>query len=218
MSIHVEGLVLRATTRPLGPIDIVVHAGERVLVAGRSGSGKSLLLQTLAGVRPGVVVAGRAVVDRPCGVVFARDGLELDRTVFDNVVVGHDRDVVGRHALDLLARLGLDGLEGRSPATLSGGQRRRVAVARALVRAPTTLLLDDPTAGLDPETAREVWRVIVSAAPDAAILIASPDVDVVAPLTQRAVWLDDDGSSRTLATTALPAPFAPRPLPAVVAA
>lgn len=217
MSIAVEGLVLQAGDRRLGPVDVTVAAGERVLVTGRSGSGKSLLLQALAGVRPRVVVGGRARVDRPCGVVFARDGLELDRSVLDNVVVGDDSDAARVRARLLLARLGLAGLEARTPATLSGGQRRRVTVARALVRAPATLLLDDPTAGLDPGTAREVWAAIVELAADAAMLIASPDVDVIAPLTTRAVWLGLDGTARTVSPSALPAPFSPRPLPVVLA-
>ena len=217
MSIAVEGLVLQAGARRLGPVDVVVAAGERVLVAGRSGSGKSLLLQALAGVRPRVVIGGRACIDRPYGVVFARDGLELDRSVIDNVVVGDDNDATRQRARRLLERLGLVGLEARPPATLSGGQRRRVTVARALVREPATLLLDDPTAGLDPTTAREVWGVIVEEAGDAAMLIASSDLDVIAPLTSRALWLDLDGTAQTVSPAALPAPFAPRPLPAVLA-
>jgi putative hydroxymethylpyrimidine transport system ATP-binding protein len=217
VSVVVEGLVLAAGERRLGPIDVVVVAGERVLVAGRSGSGKSLLLQALAGVRPRAVLAGRAVVDRPLGVVFARDGLELDRRVVDNVVVGDDTNATRGRALVLLERLGLGGLEARTPATLSGGQRRRVSVARALARAPATLLLDDPTAGLDPATAREVWRVIVELAGDAAVLVAAPDVDVLGPLTDRALWLGPDGATRSLSSSTLPPPFSSRPLPAVVA-
>lgn len=215
MSVVVEGLALDTGDRRLGPIDIVVAAGERVLVAGRSGSGKSLLLLALAGVRPRAVLAGRAVVARPLGVVFARDGLELDRSVVDNVIVGDDSEATLQRAIRLLDRLGLGGLEGRTPATLSGGQRRRVSVARALARAPAMLLLDDPTAGLDPATAREVWRVIVEFAGEAAVLVASPDVDVLGPLTDRALWLGPDGTA-SLSPSSLPPPFAPRPLPVVL--
>jgi ABC-type multidrug transport system ATPase subunit len=217
VSIDVEGLVLDLGRRRLGPVDVVVAAGERVLVTGRSGSGKSLLLQVLAGVRPRVVMGGRARVGRPCGVVFARDGLELERSVLDNVVVGDDNDTTRQRARRLIERLGLGGLGERTPATLSGGQRRRVTLARALVRAPATLLLDEPTAGLDPGTAREVWSVIVEEAGDAAMLIASSDLDVIAPMTSRALWLDLNGTAQIVSPAALPAPFTPRPLPAVLA-
>lgn len=219
MSLLLKGLTLATDGFRAGPINLTVERGQRVLVTGRSGCGKSLLIQTLAGVRPCAVVAGQARVERPCGVVFARDGLEFDRNVIDNVIFddGSGHDDARPQALAVLARLGLDGLASRLPSTLSGGQRRRVAIARALLRAPATLLLDDPTAGLDPETAGEVLQLIVDLAPEAAVLIASPDVDVVAPLVERALWLGADGAVATMPVTALPPPFAPRPLPAVVA-
>lgn len=223
MSLRLEGLVLRARRQrgdlvDLGPFDLEVAAGERILVVGPSGSGKSLLLATLAGLRPAVVVAGRAVVDRPLGLVSPRDGLLAELSVLDNVAVSNGRQEGSRAAAAaVLSALGLEAVADRAPVALSGGQRRRVALARALVGSPRVLLLDDPTAGLDPATAREVLEVIPRFAPDAAILLASPDVDVVGPGTARALWLGDR-VPRVIATTSLPAPYGPRPLPAMEAA
>jgi ABC-type methionine transport system ATPase subunit len=84
-----------------------------------------------------------------------------------------------------------------------------VGVARALVVAPRVLLLDDPTAGLDPATARSLLATVRAVAPDAAILLATQDVDVVLPLAQRAVLLGTNGDGCARDVRDLPAPFAP---------
>jgi energy-coupling factor transporter ATP-binding protein EcfA2 len=232
MSLRVLDLVVGDRRRRLGPVSLQLRPGERVLVTGRSGSGKSLLIETLAGVRPHLVQNGHASLFRPCGVVFGENGLELDRTVLDNVLVHpapapHPSPTTStthssprareERARELLERCGLTGCAQRLPGTLSGGQRRRVAVARALLDPPATLLLDDPTAGLDPQTAHELLTTILDQAPTASILVASSDVDVVAPFVDRALWLDATGTATVMALEALPAAFRPRPLPTVVA-
>jgi ABC-type polar amino acid transport system ATPase subunit len=224
---HVGELSLRSSAGAdefdIGPVDVTIAPGERVLLLGPSGSGKSLLLASLAGLRRRAIVAGTACVDRPLGSVSARDGLLLDRTALDNVVTAavaariHRDDAVSR-SLDVLQRLGVADCAQRLPSLLSGGQRRRIALARALVVAPAALLLDDPTAGLDPDTAAEVLDVAATLAPNAAVLVACQDPDVVGPWASRAILLstvsDGDVVAAVMPVSRLPPPFGPRPFPA----
>jgi molybdate transport system ATP-binding protein len=149
-------------------LDAAWTAGDGVAVLfGPSGAGKTLTLQCLAGlVRPDtgrIVVDGRVLFDtvagidlapqaRRVGYVFQGYALFPHLTVFDNVAFGlRDRPRVVRRdrARDVIARLGLAGLERRYPRELSGGQRQRVALGRALAIDPAILLLDEPLSALD---------------------------------------------------------------------
>ena len=230
VGLSIVGLIVRAQhpgggATDIGPIDVDIAPGERVVVVGPSGCGKSLLLAALAGLRPRAVVGGSASVARPLGLVGARDGLEVDRTVLENVVVaavaaGLDQPV--ERARAILGELGLGGVgpddrQHRLPTSLSGGQRRRVALARALVIEPRTLLLDDPTAGLDPDTAAEALDAIARLTPGAAVLVSCQDTDIVGPWAPRALLLSPNDTGVTALLTsvsALPPPWALRPFSA----
>jgi phospholipid/cholesterol/gamma-HCH transport system ATP-binding protein len=214
--IEARGLVLRGRSGVVvGPVDLTVEDGARIALVGPSLSGKSLLLLALAGLVPRCIVAGSARVDARVAMVFANDALDDGRTTLGNVVdaaaaAGIDSPVAA--ATRWLGELGLGPAEqARTPATLSGGQRKRVGIARALVVRPRTLLLDDPTAGLDPETAAQflVHTFAVIADVGAAALVATQDVDTVLPHFARTLWLQ--GSvAQVLSTSSVPAPFAPR--------
>jgi ABC-type multidrug transport system ATPase subunit len=219
--LDVDGLVLAIAPVParrtLGPVSFQLGAGDVVGVVGPSGAGKSLLLATLAGLAPRAIVRGRATVERPIAMSFAHDALDDGDSALDNVVVAaRAAGVVDpiRAARSLLARLGVpvDALE-RRPRMLSGGQRKRLGIARALVVRPRVLLLDDPTAGLDPQTADEVLAVIAGCSVDAAVLVATQEPDVVLPRTTRTLLLRPalaHVAVELVATGALPEPYAPR--------
>ncbi len=148
--------------RALDGVDLTVAPGELVAVVGPSGCGKSTLLRLVAGLEQGegtiridgVDVAAMARGDRPVAMVFQADTLFPELTVHDNVAFGlRARRRDGRDAAEVvevaLLRLGILGLADRFPDELSGGQRRRVALARAIVLQPAVLLLDEPLSGLD---------------------------------------------------------------------
>ncbi|MEM1206833.1 MAG: ATP-binding cassette domain-containing protein [Acidobacteriota bacterium] len=162
--------------------DWTVARGERVALFGPSGCGKSTLLDLVAGVR--VPEAGRLVVEgrdvaslgvverrahriRHMGFVFQDFPLVDYLDVLDNVLLPYrlnleldlDADARGR-ALELLERLGVGGKSRRAPERLSQGERQRVAIARALVTRPSLVLADEPTAGLDPDTALSVVELL----------------------------------------------------------
>src|SRR5262249_59149267 len=96
-----------------------------------------------------------------------------------------------RRAFELLARLGLDGLESQRADALSGGQRQRVGIARALMQQPRILLVDEPTASLDPRTARQIMRLITEIATERrlAAVIHLHDVPLARRFAPRIVGL-----------------------------
>ncbi len=176
--IRAEAVVVSAGGFTLGPLDLEVGDGEYVAVVGRSGAGKSVLLETIAGLR-GVAagrltIAGREVTSLPperrgVGLVGQDALLFPHLDIAGNIAFGGEvrRDRGLRRFLPwsrrrrdsaavraLAEALGIDQSLTRKPQTLSGGERQRVALARALAVQPHALLLDEPLSALD-QRARE---------------------------------------------------------------
>jgi putative ABC transport system ATP-binding protein len=164
-------------------IDLSVDAGEVVLLLGPSGSGKTTLLSMVGGLlRPtsgSVRIAGRALAGDPSelarmrlgtiGFVFQTFNLLPGFSAIENValplrVMGVPGRIAKRRAGELMEALGLGGRVSASPRTLSGGEKQRVSLARALVADPLVLLADEPTASLDTRTGREAMEVLSSSA------------------------------------------------------
>jgi len=144
-------------------LDLVVAPGEFCAVVGPTGCGKSTTLTLVAGLeRPSVGevrVGDRRVtgIDPQVGFVFQNDAVLPWKTVLDNVSAGPRwRGVAKRAAIeqarDWLRRVGLGGFEDRYPHQLSGGMRKRVALAQSLINEPRVLLMDEPFSALDVQT------------------------------------------------------------------
>ncbi len=147
----------------LDAVSLAVSAGEVVAVFGPSGSGKSTLLRAVAGLVE--VESGRVVIDgvdvtgvpthrRRVGMVFQDEQLFPHRDVAGNVAFGLEMAGVERREREsrveeLLSAVGLDGFGDRDVSTLSGGEAKRVALARSLAPRPAVLLADEPLTGLD---------------------------------------------------------------------
>jgi phospholipid/cholesterol/gamma-HCH transport system ATP-binding protein len=171
-----------AFDRPiLNGVSFDLNPGETKVILGGSGSGKTTVLRLILGLlKPdsgSIVVAGTNVADlseeelRPVrlrvGMVFQEGALFDSLTVGDNVGFQlveegtEDEDRIEARVREMLGFVGLDPFYDRMPSELSGGQRRRVAVGRALAARPEIMLYDEPTTGLDPITATTITDLIV---------------------------------------------------------
>jgi phosphonate transport system ATP-binding protein len=228
--LRIDGLekVYATGKRALGGIDLAIDHPQLVAVIGSSGAGKSTLIRCINRlVEP---TAGRILLNGEDVVALDRKGLRAARrrigmifqeynlverlTVMQNVLSGRlgyvgffaslryrfpPEDIRGAFAL--LDRVGLDGYHNRRADALSGGQRQRVGIARALMQRPDLLLLDEPTASLDPKTARQIMRLVkelVSERQTPAIInihdvaLAKAFADRIVGLKDGVVAFDDD--------------------------
>lgn len=191
--------VLLGRVRALHEVSLRIHPGERVALVGANGSGKSSLLRLLNGLLSPSEGVARVPPTHTQAMLFQRPFL-LRTSVCNNVALGlwlagtPWRDAQAR-ALLALQRTGLADLAQRRGRELSGGQQQRLALARAWARQPQVLLLDEPTASLDPHAKREVEALIAEfAAPASArpmtLVFASHNLGQVKRLASRVVYLE----------------------------
>ncbi|MCV2877259.1 ATP-binding cassette domain-containing protein [Sedimentimonas flavescens] len=168
LELHDLSLTAPGAAAPLfAPLSLRIAPGEIACLTGPSGVGKSSLIAGIAGQLPrGFVLSGQVRLNgrdllalpperRGVGVIFQQALLFPHLSVGDNLAFGLSPEFRGRTARraavsEALERAGLPGYGARDPATLSGGQRARVALMRALLAQPGALLLDEPFAALDP--------------------------------------------------------------------
>ncbi|NIH83119.1 ABC transporter ATP-binding protein [Amycolatopsis granulosa] len=202
---RVRGLTKRFGARTvLSDVDLGIGRGEFVALLGRSGSGKSTLLRILAGLDAGI--EGEVRVAGTVSVAFQQPRLLPWRRVWRNVVLGlpgrgRDRDLAGR----ALAEVRLAGHAAAWPRTLSGGEAQRVSLARALVREPGLLLLDEPFGALDALTRLAMHRLVEDLWTEhrPGVLLVTHDVDEALLLADRVLVL---GEGRIVAEHVLDRP------------
>ena len=188
-------------------VDLHVPRGCLYGLVGPGASGKTVTLKVIAGLlRPSggtVVVSGADVLAlggvalaehrKGIGMVFQNNALFDHMTVFDNVafplrrLLRLDEAEIEQRVLERLQRVGLGAFADRLPAGLSGGQKRRVGIARATVTAPPLVLYDEPAAGLDPVTSQRIFELLRAEqrrARSTAIMVSS-DIDRLLTVTDR---------------------------------
>lgn len=219
MSITVENLTYTYSkgmpneTRALEDVSFRLEPGEFAAIIGHTGSGKSTLVQQLNGLlRPdsGKITVGEVCITDPStkmtkvrrkvGLVFQYPEYQLfEETVAKDVAfgpkqVGMTGEELERVVADSIRLTGLDyeEVKERSPFELSGGQKRRVAIAGVLAMKPEILILDEPTAGLDPSAHRDVLNLIrrIHGQEDMTILLVSHNMGDIAELADRVLVMN----------------------------
>ncbi|HEY5792557.1 MAG TPA: ABC transporter ATP-binding protein [Chthoniobacterales bacterium] len=179
--IQVRNLVQRIGAQEiLKGLSLEIYAGETLVLLGKSGGGKSVFLRHLIGlmkpVSGEILFEGRNIeslseralepVRRKIGMVFQDGALFDSMTVFDNVAFplrerGEKNEArIREKVVETLSRVNMNGHESKMPVNLSGGMRKRVSLARAIISPPDVILYDEPTAGLDPIVSDSINRLI----------------------------------------------------------
>ena len=200
----------------LSGVDLVVHEGETLSIVGPSGTGKSVLLKTTIGLitpdRGEVFIDGQAVYTREPGIleairrkvryVFQYAALFDSMNVFENVAMGLPEGaekILGRHEVlrRVCASLEMVNLEPhlilrKLPSELSGGMRKRVGLARAIVAEPHIILYDEPVTGLDPVNAATVNGLIIAIAQKTKVtsIVVTHDIEGALEMSDRIALLD----------------------------
>jgi cobalt/nickel transport system ATP-binding protein len=200
----------------LNGVSLTIRPGERVAILGANGSGKSTLLKILDGLyfpaqgsitAFGLPLTERALRDdafnfafrRAVGLVFQDSDVQLfspsvwDEVAFAPLQLGLSRAEVSARVEAALGALRIEKLRERAPHRLSGGEKKRVAIASVLSLDPSVWLLDEPTAGLDPRS--QAWLVdflVGQSRGGKTIIAATHDLDIVETIADRVCLLDED--------------------------
>ncbi len=204
--IELKGVHKTFTEPVLRGVDIQIPKGCLYGLIGPAASGKSVLVKHIVGlIRPD---KGRVIIDghdlasmselelqefrKRFGIAFQNNALFDHLTVAENIAFPLRRlykemteDQIRERVADRLKAVSLQGFEDRSPPSLSGGQKRRVGVARATVASPPILLYDEPAAGLDPVTSQKIFDLLKAEQGNATVVMVSSDVDRLLTVTDR---------------------------------
>jgi len=169
------------TKQVLQGVNLDIYDGETITIMGSSGEGKTVLLKNIIGLmkpdRGSIIVDGTDItkvdnrtlrnVQKKFGYLFQGSALFDSMNVFENVAFGLRHQNLSYEDLTkkvklYLSYVGLEGIENMYPSELSGGMKKRVALARAVAYNPQYILYDEPTTGLDPQTAETITDLIIS--------------------------------------------------------
>lgn len=185
-------------------VSLDFNPGEKAALVGPNGAGKTTLLLHLNGILRGqgeVVVAGQVLDERTVKAIRARVGLVFQSpddqlfssTVYDDVAYGLiyqglDKALIEERVAQALDAVGMPGSQARSPYHLSLGEKKRVALATVLCMRPEVLVLDEPTAGLDPRGRRGILNLLAGL--NQTLIVATHDLDMVREIFPRVIIMD----------------------------
>ncbi|MCF8088576.1 MAG: ATP-binding cassette domain-containing protein [Desulfotignum sp.] len=201
-------------TPGLQDFSLDIHEGEKTAIVGENGAGKSTLLACLCGLRQGgedLFFKGTRVTKKQHKALWRRVGLVFqdcadqlfcasvkEEMMFGLRRLGLSSDQCRHRAADALARVGLSGFENRVPLHLSGGERKRLALGCVLAMDPDLLILDEPTAGLDPRGEEQLMAILDTF--DKTLLLVSHDLFFIEKLTHRTLVMHQGRIIRDLPT------------------
>lgn len=194
----------------LDDVSFKIEGGEFVSIVGTSGAGKTTLIHALIGAEN--IDEGKINVDhyeitslsssrvqeyrRRIGIIFQDYKLLAKKTVFENVafaleVAGYSKKFINKRTTDVLKLVGLEEQRNHFPRQLSGGEKQRTAIARALVHAPEMLIADEPTGNLDPENAIALAKLFLKInSHGTTVILATHNKDIVNTIKKRVVTLE----------------------------
>lgn len=198
-------------TPALRGINMKVERGERVAVIGPNGAGKSTLFLHLNGIlKPAageVIINGERVdyskdelikIRQKVGIVFQNPDDQLfsptvrEDVAFGPMNLGLPEDEIEERVAESLEKVGMSGYENRAPHHLSGGEKKRVAIAGILAMKPEIMVLDEPTTGLDPGTADGIIRILLELSREGiTVMISSHDVEIISQFAERVFVLNN---------------------------
>ncbi len=194
-------------------LSFVLPFGENLVILGKSGSGKTVFIKTLLGMNPpdmgNIIIDGVNIYDcskeelfaikKSFGMVFQHAALLDSFTVYQNVALPlyergvKDEELILEKVISALRLVGLEHTLDHYPAELSGGMKKRIGIARALVYDPDYLIFDEPVSGLDPITAEETLYYIgeIMKSNRATVITITHDVKTIEQLGQKFLFLSD---------------------------
>ena len=200
-------------TEKVGIFNLTFHIpkGELVFLMGPTGAGKSTVLKTIYRDIP--ISSGNLYINgedvgkvrrrhvprfrRKIGMVFQDYRLIPDRTVYENIALplhieGISKKIIKDKVYDIGKKVGLKNRSNYYPAQLSGGEKQRVSIARALVKEPLVILADEPTGNLDPNVSDEILDLLeISTDSGAAVLMSTHNFPLIQPRKKRFIELND---------------------------
>src|SRR5207302_1758710 len=179
-------IAVRGLTKSIGPqiilrgVDLDVAKGETLVIIGRSGGGKSVLLKHLVGLMTpdageiwidgeniiGLSERKLAAIRKKVGILFQSGALFDSMSVEENIAFPlreageRDPKIIRKKVNEMLEVIELEGEQRKMPVNLSGGMKKRVGLARSIIRRPSCILYDEPTSGLDPVVSDSINRLI----------------------------------------------------------